>query len=621
MTSTIGTALGDITALGGAAEVATNQNWAALLLVDAGLPNTPNNVTNIMCWMAAEEPPSNWFDRNNPLNCGEGPAGGGSGLGSYADLSTAAHFTAELINQPNMSMIHDALAANASYPAFVEAISASPWDTGYDGGSSVPVPGSVPVVSDSGQTLAANPSTGGGTTAPFSGTSLGAPIAPPAPGMASSIGADQFFINNAPMDVDISQAIIDIDLTLDATQASVLEIDLHDPPPRNLLNSGVLATKAIVTIDGLMFEMVAVEKTGSTLKVTFEPWVVAALRSATGPATLAPGQLSRTEFAQLLVEQVQTAIFSAPSPSFLYAIDAGYDATTKEQLSRGTVQNPQEDSWTCLQRIAAEIGWRCFELSGIVFFGPDSWLVAQPSVLTATEGVNGIQNIDGTYDTGQPLGTLTFTDVSGSWAPLPGACVTVNGLGPMSSDQWLVVTLNRASIFQPDVTITLQQPQPSLPEPTTGGAQAAVGAGFTGSQQSTDGSSAAAQALKYAINQLGVPYQGGGDNPQTGFDCSGLMQAAYESAGVSITRTSETQFAEWPLLAPGGAQLRPGDLVFFEGVPPGHVGMFVSYDAATNTATMIDAPDTGSVVRYDTFTPDVGAQDGWGFVGANRPAP
>jgi hypothetical protein len=49
--------------------------------------------------------------------------------------------------------------------------------------------------------------------------------------------------------------------------------------------------------------------------------------------------------------------------------------------------------------------------------------------------------------------------------------------------------------------------------------------------------------------------------------------------------------------------------------------MFVSADLVNNVAKMIDAPYTGVPVRYDTFTPDVGAN--WGgdvYLGATRPA-
>lgn len=66
-----------------------------------------------------------------------------------------------------------------------------------------------------------------------------------------------------------------------------------------------------------------------------------------------------------------------------------------------------------------------------------------------------------------------------------------------------------------------------------------------------------AEALKYE----GWKYVYGGDSPETSFDCSGLVQWCYGAAGIKISRTASTQYAECqhiPL-----SQAKPGDLVFF----------------------------------------------------------
>lgn len=107
----------------------------------------------------------------------------------------------------------------------------------------------------------------------------------------------------------------------------------------------------------------------------------------------------------------------------------------------------------------------------------------------------------------------------------------------------------------------------------------------------------AAKAIQYALAQLGVPYQWGGDGPG-GFDCSGLTQAAYAAAGVAIPRTSEQQWLALPHVPLADAL--PGDLVFFnpgEFIPglPGHVGIYLG------NGQFIDAPHTGATVRIDTL--------------------
>jgi cell wall-associated NlpC family hydrolase len=98
----------------------------------------------------------------------------------------------------------------------------------------------------------------------------------------------------------------------------------------------------------------------------------------------------------------------------------------------------------------------------------------------------------------------------------------------------------------------------------------------------------ARQVVAYARRQVGVSYSWGGASPNTGFDCSGLVYAAYRSVGREIPRSS------WDQLRVGRpirfARLRPGDLLFTEG--GGHVQLVVSKNAA------ISAPQTGERVRY-----------------------
>src|SRR6266480_3214617 len=96
------------------------------------------------------------------------------------------------------------------------------------------------------------------------------------------------------------------------------------------------------------------------------------------------------------------------------------------------------------------------------------------------------------------------------------------------------------------------------------------------------------RVVAYTRHQVGVHYSWGGTSPRTGFDCSGLVYAAYRSIGWKLPRSS------WDQLGVGRpvrfARLRPGGLLFTEG--GGHVQLVVSKRAA------ISAPQTGERVRY-----------------------
>ncbi|SCF93808.1 C40 family peptidase [Streptomyces sp. Ncost-T10-10d] len=115
--------------------------------------------------------------------------------------------------------------------------------------------------------------------------------------------------------------------------------------------------------------------------------------------------------------------------------------------------------------------------------------------------------------------------------------------------------------------------------------------------------SRAAEAIAFAYGALGKPYVWGATGPSS-FDCSGLTQAAWRSAGVSLPRTTYTQInAGRPV---SRSELAPGDLVFFySGVS--HVGLYIG------NGRMIHAPRPGAPVRIAPI-------DQMPFAGATRVA-
>jgi cell wall-associated NlpC family hydrolase len=134
-------------------------------------------------------------------------------------------------------------------------------------------------------------------------------------------------------------------------------------------------------------------------------------------------------------------------------------------------------------------------------------------------------------------------------------------------------------------------------------------------------SNAGAVAVEWALAQIGTPYVWGGETPGVGFDCSGLVQAAYAVAGVALPRVAQDQYDTTPKLV-ASATLEPGDLVFFGSGPSAidHVGLFVG--VVDGQSVMVDAPYTGADVRAEPFPATIGAAFGdLLFVGATRPEP
>jgi hypothetical protein len=136
---------------------ATNEIWATTVLVDAGLPPTPNNIDNVMSWMTMENPASNWYNRNNPLNASLG-TNASDGTGTYPSLTVGAENTAAMLRQSNMSPIYNALAAGASPAQFLAALQQSPWASSHYPQYTT-LPSTPAVVAFSGQTLQASPGT------------------------------------------------------------------------------------------------------------------------------------------------------------------------------------------------------------------------------------------------------------------------------------------------------------------------------------------------------------------------------------------------------------------------------------------------------------------------------
>ncbi|WP_280489723.1 bifunctional lytic transglycosylase/C40 family peptidase [Nocardia carnea] len=119
-----------------------------------------------------------------------------------------------------------------------------------------------------------------------------------------------------------------------------------------------------------------------------------------------------------------------------------------------------------------------------------------------------------------------------------------------------------------------------------------------------------ATVISFACQQLGQPYVWGGNGPEQsgGWDCSGLTQAAYAKAGITIPRTTYDQVHTGPRIPDD--QLQPGDLLFYgTDADVHHVSLYLG------AGKMLHAPTFGQPVQISDYR-----WPGDDYYAATRPA-
>ena len=199
-------------------------------------------------------------------------------------------------------------------------------------------------------------------------------------------------------------------------------------------------------------------------------------------------------------------------------------------------------------------------------------------------------------------------DAAGA-ASTQGSLATI-ALSERASDVTASRTAIRPAIVAPTVTPVAPQtfgvmtftakekppPPPPPPPPvqaqtrnesSTSGARSSSRSGSSSSTASQPSAPAPQKAatggvLGIAASLTGIPYRYGGTTT-AGFDCSGFTQYVFRQAGISLGRTTYAQYAQTRAVS----SPQPGDLVFFGGSSPYHVGIYAG------NGMMYDSPRTG----------------------------
>ena len=145
----------------------------------------------------------------------------------------------------------------------------------------------------------------------------------------------------------------------------------------------------------------------------------------------------------------------------------------------------------------------------------------------------------------------------------------------------------------------------------TGGGSEAFGLGDGGYAEATPLSVRSNDVLMRAIGLVGTPYRFGGNSPEGGFDCSGLVGFVFrDAAGLALPRSTR-ELIDIPAPAVKRDELQPGDLVYFNpaGGRVSHIGIYVG------EGRFVHAPSRGGTVRLDALGSDYWSRH---FVGAKR---
>ncbi len=100
-----------------------------------------------------------------------------------------------------------------------------------------------------------------------------------------------------------------------------------------------------------------------------------------------------------------------------------------------------------------------------------------------------------------------------------------------------------------------------------------------------------------AMSLIGTPYVWGGNTPESGFDCSGLIVYVYKGSGIKLPRTTSAMSS---MVSPSINRnaLQAGDLVFFAtngGRTVSHAGIYVG------DGRFVHAPSSGGVVKLNNL--------------------
>lgn len=197
-------------------------------------------------------------------------------------------------------------------------------------------------------------------------------------------------------------------------------------------------------------------------------------------------------------------------------------------VQRGTPDDPNEDSWTCLQRISKARGWRCFVVHNKVYYAREQDLIRSRPRLTISEQSAGVDVIDWEWSPRKKVNVATVTCRASLWSAPPGSVAVFVESGG-ANGRWLVSSFKRARESK-QATIELRRGTELIQPPKTTAATSPV---------SQAGAASVKAVCKTISDQHRSYLYGGGHGKKlddiTGsepLDCSSSVCLALHEAGL-----------------------------------------------------------------------------------------
>lgn len=224
--------------------------------------------------------------------------------------------------------------------------------------------------------------------------------------------------------------------------------------------------------------------------------------------------------------------------------DEGGSASGSYRKSYQFAREANEDSWTAIQRLAQEVGWRFFVVGNSAYYMSELTLYGRRPRYELEPDDPAVLDLSYDIDWGKPVSECSLEVVLERWDAPPGSVVLINGYGPPDG-RWLVASVTR-DYFAPVATVTLKQPGPAKREPAAETSSGSSDDSSSSSSSSASGGSGP-QALyerAEAIDAKNYPYvwggghgtrgepsRGTGRDPGVGYDCSGYVGACLLAGG------------------------------------------------------------------------------------------